>query len=323
MKLLISVIIPTANRPKYLLRAIESTLEGVASYDVEVIVVPNGTDQSWRDVLGAFKYNSSVKVFPIEEANANTARNVGLNNARGDYIRFLDDDDYLYPRGALAQYDLMAGSDADIVSGSVQIVNSLDEDVRVWLQPEVVDYCVGVLSPKRCCQPTAHLFRREFIKDLMWDPMVEIGQDISWMITICLNREVRWLTTPIIVGAWVQHSGVRVSKSKCLHDINKLNASMLIEAFDALLNQERLNSARRKALAEGLWGRVHSAYFLDPIYWQGIAGFALKVDAKARPIQDVYGYYLLRLLSPLLIIKGLKIKHLLVYKITRLFGLKK
>jgi glycosyltransferase involved in cell wall biosynthesis len=100
---LVSVIIPTIGRPQYLPRAINSALTGIESKDVEVIVVPNGPDNSWQETLQPYHNNQSVRVIRIMEANANIARNAGLDEARGEFVRFLDDDDYLIPGGVLKQ----------------------------------------------------------------------------------------------------------------------------------------------------------------------------------------------------------------------------
>ena len=105
----VTVIIPTSNRPHYLPRAVDSALAGMKSGDVEVIVVPNGPDESWRDVLRPYKSDKFVRVVRVKGANANIARNAGLAKARGEFVRFLDDDDYLIPEGAVRQYALIRG----------------------------------------------------------------------------------------------------------------------------------------------------------------------------------------------------------------------
>ncbi len=107
---LVSIIIPTHNRPHFLPRAVDSALAGMPAGEVEVIVVPNGPDESWKQSLLPYKHNSSVRVIPITAANANIARNTGLAAANGEFVRFLDDDDYLIPEGAVKQYALIKES---------------------------------------------------------------------------------------------------------------------------------------------------------------------------------------------------------------------
>jgi len=314
MNPMISIIIPTANRPQFLLKAISSALEGMEEEIVEVIVVPNGPSCSWKEVLVNFESNSSVKFIPIDEANANRARNIGLKNARGDYVRFLDDDDFLIPAGAIKQYEVLSNSNADIVSGSVEIMSRNGEGSKLWMQPDEKDFCSAVLGVNRCCQPSGHVYRRRFIENLRWNTAIKIAQDIDWMISICLKSEVKWSVIPDVVGVWVDHSGARISTQKSKNEINKINKDLFISAYEVLLEQGRLSPQRKKCLVEGLWARVHAAYFLQPDYWACVVKKINMIDGEARPNQPIYNYFLLRNIAPLYILKLLQIKHRFCHK---------
>lgn len=95
----VSVIIPTYNRVKYISRAIDSVLN--QTYDnIEVIVVDdNNENSSVRDEMTKVMstYNNSV-IYIKHKKNMNgaCARNTGIKHASGDYITFLDDDDYYF-----------------------------------------------------------------------------------------------------------------------------------------------------------------------------------------------------------------------------------
>jgi len=101
---LVSVIIPTSgSRPALLKRAVESALAGHKADAVEVIVVPNGSNHNWRGAIDGLKPSRQVYVAPLDKANVSAARNYGLSIARGELVRFLDDDDYLIPDVAVKQ----------------------------------------------------------------------------------------------------------------------------------------------------------------------------------------------------------------------------
>ena len=97
---IISVVIPTFRRPALLNYAISSALTAAPDGDVEVIAVPNGPDDSWKSVAQTFADDGRVKWYELAIGNACGARNYGLTKAQGKYVRFLDDDDYLYPAAA-------------------------------------------------------------------------------------------------------------------------------------------------------------------------------------------------------------------------------
>ena len=92
---LVSVAILPHRRPHLLPRAVASALQSGPQSDTEVIVVPNGRDDSWKKSLLKWEHDPCVRVYPIAEAQGNRARNHGLALATGKYVRFLDYDDYL------------------------------------------------------------------------------------------------------------------------------------------------------------------------------------------------------------------------------------
>ena len=90
---LISVLIPTYNNGKYIKQAIESVY--AQSYDnIEIIVIDDGSTDNTKEVLKRYK---NIKYFYIEHKGIPFARNVALEKAKGEYIAFLDSDDYWLP----------------------------------------------------------------------------------------------------------------------------------------------------------------------------------------------------------------------------------
>jgi glycosyltransferase involved in cell wall biosynthesis len=301
MNPLISTVIPTASRSIYLSRSIESALAGMGTIDVEVIVVPNGPDESWRQVLRPYQNNPAVRVVRVTEANANVARNAGLAEARGEFIRFLDDDDYLIPEGARKQYELIQGSGADVVSGSIRLLDAHGQSFELWQQPDVDDLCTAVLGPWRRCQPTAHVYRRSTLGNARWNPETPVRQDFEWLFDLCASTELRWEKTAEVVGVWQHHWQDRISSSVPFNDVRKLTVQMLMRSYETLLSTGRLNDNRRRAVAQGLWGCVHAAFFLEPHYWNQVARTISKIDSTARPALEAYNFPVLRLIDPLLI----------------------
>lgn len=299
MKPLVSVIIPTANRPHYLPRAVSSALAGMGSDEVEVIVIPNGPDESWRDSLAPYRKNCALRVVSIMEANANIARNAGLVQAQGDYIRFLDDDDYLIPEGAIKQYELMQSSGADVVSGSIKLVDQRGRCCTIWHQPDTDDLHAAVLSPLRRCQPTAHVYRRSSLGNVRWNPITRSSQDVEWLFDLCASAEVSWQNSKEIVGVWQHHDGSRISCSQDTSTKQRLILPLIIRSYKLLQTSGRLSGERRKAVASGMWGCIHHAFFRDPLYWAKIARLAKSIDPDARPVQPMYNYFLMRQLDPL------------------------
>jgi len=89
---LVSIIIPCFNGQEHIGQAIESSLEQTYG-NVEIIVIDDGSkDQSW-EIINSY---DNIKKIRQENAGACVARNRGLKISNGEYIKFLDSDDYLY-----------------------------------------------------------------------------------------------------------------------------------------------------------------------------------------------------------------------------------
>ena len=92
---LVSIIIPAYNTGEYIHRAIESSLRQTHN-NVEVIVVDDGSKDNTLEVARSYtERDSRVRVFHKENGGVSSARNMGIREARGKYIMFLDSDDWL------------------------------------------------------------------------------------------------------------------------------------------------------------------------------------------------------------------------------------
>src|SRR3546814_19502695 len=89
-KPLLSVIIPTYKRPQYLPRAINSAVQAAPDGDVEVIVVPNGPDDSWKNVAKKYQSEPRVQWHSIATEHAHVQRHDRKTPGRGKYIPILD-----------------------------------------------------------------------------------------------------------------------------------------------------------------------------------------------------------------------------------------
>ncbi|NQJ67818.1 glycosyltransferase family 2 protein [Streptococcus suis] len=98
MKPLISVIIPNFNRQLLIQRAIES-INQQHYPNLEIIIVDDkSTDQSVSIIRDLQKQQDNLSLFVVEEnSGANACRSIGVEKARGEYIAFLDSDDYFLP----------------------------------------------------------------------------------------------------------------------------------------------------------------------------------------------------------------------------------
>lgn len=296
---LVSVIIPTANRPQFLPRAVESALAGMSPGEVEVIVVPNGPDESWRESLQKFAENSQVRVVPIAKAHACAARNHGLALAKGHIIRFLDDDDYLFSATAALQYQAMEDGTSDVVAGSIRAVSPTGQALQLYEPLERQDFCEAAAGSGALYLLHAFVYRKDRLTNIRWREGQPNRQDFFWLLDVCTSGEVTWKRTSSTVGAWQHHAAERITTRYTGQAFYQRQAEGLLEFFNQLDEQGRLTLGRRKAIAEGLWSCVHSAFPYNVHYWSEMAMQAKSIHPASRPTQPLYEWPLIKSCDPL------------------------
>jgi glycosyltransferase involved in cell wall biosynthesis len=112
---LVSVVIPTFDRPALVPEAIASAL-AQTHREIEVIVVLNGATDETAEKVKKCGAQPRVRVVETKRANLAAARNYGMSLARGEWIAFLDDDDIWLPEKIELQLAAARASGADLVS---------------------------------------------------------------------------------------------------------------------------------------------------------------------------------------------------------------
>ena len=114
----ISVIVPVYNTEKYLHRYIDSILAQTFT-DFELLLINDGSKDNSGAICDEYAAKDSrVRVFHKENGGASSARNMGLDNAKGKWVTFVDSDDYILP-SFLAIYSVLCKSNADLCIQSI------------------------------------------------------------------------------------------------------------------------------------------------------------------------------------------------------------
>ncbi|MBS6941027.1 MAG: glycosyltransferase family 2 protein [Slackia piriformis] len=111
----ISIVIPVYNTARYLERCLDSVLSQTFS-DIEVICVDDGSSDGSAAILDArARIDGRLRVVHRSNAGAAASRNVGLDMARGEYVLFVDSDDYIELHSCETLLGAAREADADIV----------------------------------------------------------------------------------------------------------------------------------------------------------------------------------------------------------------
>lgn len=115
---LVSIIVPVYNVEKYLRRCLNSILNQTY-INLEVILVDDGSDdESYEICCNYEREDNRVKVYHKENEGLGLARNYGMKSATGDYLMFVDSDDFLVSDAVEVLYRKSKETDADIVIGN-------------------------------------------------------------------------------------------------------------------------------------------------------------------------------------------------------------
>ena len=112
----VSIIIPAYNAQEYIADAIKSALNQTLK-EIEIIIVDDGSIDNTLSLLKEYeKLHSSIHVYSQANQKQGAARNLGLSKARGEYIYFLDADDYLDLEAMKICYNTMKQNDLELLT---------------------------------------------------------------------------------------------------------------------------------------------------------------------------------------------------------------
>lgn len=182
----ISVVVPVYNAERYLHRCVDSILAQTFT-DFELLLVDDGSKDSSGAICDEYaEKDERVIVFHKQNGGVSSARNVGLDNARGEWVTFVDSDDYV----SADFFDEMMRKSADLIVGHHLHINSRGEiseddcilpvisiskysNLRAFLEKYMV---FNVMRT-----PWAKLFRRRLIADIRFDKTLKCGEDTAFV----------------------------------------------------------------------------------------------------------------------------------------------
>jgi glycosyltransferase involved in cell wall biosynthesis len=200
-KRLISVIVPTRDRPDTLRQALAS-IRSLEADDItfEILVGDNGSDPETKKVASDF---GAIHI-PVKEKGAAAARNAGLKAATGDFLAFLDDDDVwlsTHVRQHLEIFDKNPEIEA-VVAQVIAVDNDLRELDEPWpvRAPTEPDALVKAMLSGYYPQIGATIVRAS-VRDALgpFDLALLGDQDWDWQLRIARRRKMAYLKLPCVL----------------------------------------------------------------------------------------------------------------------------
>ena len=264
----VSVIIPVYNVEKYIRRCLDSMCNQTFD-DFEVLCIDDGSTDSSLEICQEYAKNATrIKVFHQENKGPAAARNLGLDNATGEYIMFCDSDDWYEPEMIQKMFTTIEKENVDLVVCDVNIV--LDESNN---RNDDIDYprlgFVGKIDLDNCQQLQTKvkvlLWKKIFKKSLI--DQYDIRFPNGYMHDDCLFVRQYVLVSNTAYGLdeklynYVYRSGSIMSKA--LHSGSK-------DSMDTIYCIEYLLSfvAKLQNISELKLDYVYGSIQSDTLFWQ-------------------------------------------------------
>lgn len=264
----LSIIVPIYNAAPYLTVTIESLLsQNLREDEYEIILIDDGsTDDSWHICKKyAAQYSSIIRIFTKNNEGVSITRNLGLNKARGNYVYFMDADDFLIPSGFRYLIDTFWDNNIDVLTFSSTTINF---DVHGDLDSHNTDIVEGQISfegrgrdfykKQYFTFVWTHFYRRSFLTEhnLLFENVVMIEDTLFNLKVHLANPLIRNVTSNLY--RYCTHEGALTKK----RDYTSMRRS--VEAYTYLLTtiavQVDFYKDRDEDLANGLRSMILSQF---------------------------------------------------------------
>lgn len=187
----ISVIVPVYNTDKYLHKCVDSILSQTFT-SFELLLINDGSKDCSGEICDEYaRKDVRIRVFHKENGGVSSARNLGIENARGEWIAFVDSDDFL-PADALR--NLLESNNEDLIIGGYKNhfgdeLITLDGEKQIIKKVDFEMFLSLNINSVLFRTPWCKLFKKEIIdrESLRFDNSLVFGEDTVFVTTYLLQ----------------------------------------------------------------------------------------------------------------------------------------
>lgn len=228
----LSIIVPIYNVELYLRKCVDSLLnQDISSSEYEIILVDDGsTDNSGAicdeySTLYTIHHTPTIKVIHRENGGLSAARNTGIVVARGEYIMFVDSDDYIEPNvlgGLLAQAERERLDVLRFDYLNVRVVDGKYEVFQPYKEPHLVDKRSDIVDGKTYlnermgyeCYAVMYIIHRDLLINSLTHSFINSFtegihfEDVDWLPRMMLRAKRVNSTTTIVYNYLIRQGSI-------------------------------------------------------------------------------------------------------------------
>ena len=175
----VSVIVPIYNTEKFLRKCIDSIVNQTLE-EIEIILINDGSTDNSHIICEEYskKYPKKIRYINNKNIGCSASRNLGISLSQGEYIAFVDSDDYIDGEMYQEMYEKAKKEDLDIVICGIRYLfyknkkmnNSIPKNIKI--KEDYLKY------NNRMANPVNKLLKKEAIKDIIFPINTHSGEDI-------------------------------------------------------------------------------------------------------------------------------------------------
>ena len=258
---LVSVIIPTRDRPNFVVRAVRSALAQTYRH-LEVLVVIDGPDPATEKSVEQLR-DTRLKVIALTDpVGAAEARNIAVQSARGRWIAFLDDNDEWLPEKTELQVERATGSAYPYPIVGVQMWARNNSYQLIWPRTEPHHPLSEYLLARDSCsygegllQMTTLLIPRDLLAKVPFQTGLKNHRDLDWLLRAAGHDGAGIEFVPKPLAIWHQAEQRKIASTSAdwrgsLEWIDSVRPIITERAYASFLATQLAPQAAR----EGDWG---------------------------------------------------------------------
>lgn len=234
----ISIIIPVYNRERYIAKCLDSLLAQTYK-DFEIIVVDNNCIDRTPVIVDEYvKNNPKISQIKCTKQGVSCARNAGLKVATGDFVLFMDSDDYVTPEMLADLHAAAVDKKADIVVCGIQ--RETEDGEVIPNDNEKSDYTGSDGVKKYLClpaTPVSKLIRRSVITEhrVKYCEDISLGEDLAFVTELaCYTDKIVFVNKP--------HYRYVLHEKSLMHENNPEREAQIFTALDLVYQNFSKNS---------------------------------------------------------------------------------
>lgn len=241
----ISVIVPVYNAEKKLTRCINSILNQTFD-NFELILIDDGSTDNSGKICDEFAVKDSrIQVFHSQNQGVSSARNSGIKRAKGEYIAFVDSDDYVYPSFLKIMLEKALSLNADFVMSSYVLCSNdktepqyhhFKNDVLTGekqITEKIIKRVIYVKDTTGLFSPWGKFFKRSIINEyyLCMDKDMSFGEDMLFVLSyIDKCKKIAFVNDPLYYYEQDKNGLFNRYRSSFLYDIMKCYKNLKFRA---------------------------------------------------------------------------------------------